>query len=138
MVAYSFQRQFEAPILAGIKRQTIRAHRKRHAEPTERMQLYVGLRTKHCRMIGTGTCVDAKPITIDLAENRIRIGHDFLTEPGDRIIQRPGMLDAFARSDGFEHWAAMRDFWTKNHPGRALWSGVLLRWEDFLPFRRLA
>ncbi|MEJ0016825.1 MAG: ASCH domain-containing protein [Acetobacteraceae bacterium] len=47
MVAYSFKRDFAAPILAGIKRQTIRADRRRHARPGEVLQLYTGMRTKH-------------------------------------------------------------------------------------------
>jgi hypothetical protein len=129
MVAYSFQRQFEAPILAGIKRQTIRAHRKRHAMPAERMHLYVGMRTKHCRMIGTGTCSAVLPITIDLAENSVLIAG--VTHTGWQS------LDKIAMADGFDGWLSMRAFWAVNHPGRQLWSGLLLRWDAFMPFRRL-
>lgn len=33
MVAYSFKKRFEPAIASGRKRQTIRAHRKRHTAP---------------------------------------------------------------------------------------------------------
>jgi hypothetical protein len=46
VVAYSFRQQFRPPILAGTKRQTIRADRKRHARPGEQLQLYTGMRTR--------------------------------------------------------------------------------------------
>jgi hypothetical protein len=48
MVAYSFNPIFVGPILAGTKRQTIRAERKRHARPGEAMQLYTGMMRWWC------------------------------------------------------------------------------------------
>jgi len=56
MVAYSFKAQFREPILAGTKRQTIRADRKRHARLGEALQLYTGMRTRQCKLIGRATC----------------------------------------------------------------------------------
>ena len=53
MVAYSFKSQFEEPIVAREKRQTVRGFRKRHARPGEPIQLYVGMRTRNCRKILT-------------------------------------------------------------------------------------
>ena len=53
MVAYSLKPRFIPPILSGAKRQTIRAiSRRRHAIPGETLQLYTGMRTKQCRLIG--------------------------------------------------------------------------------------
>ncbi len=51
MVAYSFDRRFVPAIVSGAKRQTIRAHRARHARPGETLQLYTGMRTRQCRKI---------------------------------------------------------------------------------------
>lgn len=53
MVAYSFHPRFVDAILGGTKRQTIRMHRRRHARPGEEMQLYAGMRTRHCRLVKT-------------------------------------------------------------------------------------
>lgn len=48
MVAYSFQPIFAPVIVSGEKGQTIRAPRKRHARAGEALQLYSGMRTRHC------------------------------------------------------------------------------------------
>lgn len=124
MVAYSFKRQFVGPILSGIKQQTIRADRKRHAYGGETLQLYTGMRTKHCRAIGTATCVFTVPILLDFPLNRI--------VQGEAIFQGWHALDTFAHKDGFDGWLAMREFWRENHDVQQ-WSGVLIRWSAFQP-----
>ena len=63
--------------VAGTKGGTIRAARKRsyyqkpgahrpagHARVGEELQLYTGMRTKHCRLIARKTCVAVEPITL--------------------------------------------------------------------------
>lgn len=92
MVAYSFKQRFVAPILSGAKQQTIRAHRKRHAWPEEEMQLYTGMRTKHCRLIARVTCLSVAPITIDLPDNSVTLGGE--------TLRGWDKLDALARRDG--------------------------------------
>lgn len=125
MVAYSFKQRFEAPILAGTKRQTIRAERKRHAREREELQLYTGMRTKHCRLIGRANCLEVAKITILFndddgeAEGIILPGMGF-----------PGGLDGFARSDGFSSWAELKQFWRDNHPGVDEFHGVMIMWGD--------
>ena len=125
MVAYSFKGQFAPYILNGLTAQTIRAERKRHAMPGETMQLYTGMRTKHCRLIGTATCFSIQQITIDLLANGITI--DGYTLRGWKD------LDALAMRDGFDGWLSMRAFWHDNHPAMSVFSGVLIRWTDFHP-----
>jgi len=126
MVAYSFKKQFVAPIKALTKGQTIRANRKRHARPGETLQLYTAMRTKHCTLIGTATCFTIQPIRIDIEEAVITV----LT--GKSLITLTGLaaVDAFARRDGFEDWFEMRDFWRVNHK-TAVFCGVLIRWTNF-------
>ena len=51
MVAYGFKPFFEPQIIAGLKPQTVRGDRRRHAHPGDYLQLYVGMRTRHCRKI---------------------------------------------------------------------------------------
>jgi len=128
MVAYSFQKQFAAPILEGTKRQTIRADRHRHARPGEVLQLFTGMRTRHCRRLGTATCQSISPITLNFDARRIV----YRFADGTTTIY-PGGLDDFARHDGFADWPAMRAFWAKTHPPLPAFSGWLVRWSAFHP-----
>lgn len=120
MVAYSFQRRFLGPIRAGTKRQTIRAERKRHARPGEPVQLYVGMRTKHCRLIAAPTCESVWPVRLDFDLATIEHGNGRVFDESD--------LDPFAVSDGFADWEDMRAFWERQHPGVRVFSGLLIRW----------
>lgn len=125
MVAYNFQGRFVAAIRAGNKRQTIRAERagrSRHARPGEIVQLYQGMRTKHCRLIAAPPCEAVWPVQLDLDAGVVILPQAKHVDPAD--------LDAFAWSDGFCDWAAMTMFWRDRHPGVLLFSGVLIRWAE--------
>ncbi len=124
MVAYSFKRRFVEPIRSGSKRQTIRSERKRHARIGETLQLYTAMRTKQCALIGTAKCIGVEPITFDFDWNKIAAGARNLTKPHE--------LEAFAKSDGFENWNALREFWEAEHNAITRWSGVLIRWDRFI------
>lgn len=124
-MAYSFRPQFVAPIQAGTKAQTIRADRKRHAREGEALQLYTGMRTRSCRLIGRAVCAGVQPITIDVRDRPV------IVLP-DRELRPLAGIDDFARLDGFEDWHAMRRFWEKHHPGSPMFSGVLITWRDFV------
>lgn len=127
MVAYSFQAQFRAPILAGTKRQTVRAPRKRHAREGEEMQLYTGMRTSACRLIGKAICYDVSHITI-LFNDQDPEGEGIIT-PGFGFA---GGIEGFAVADGFASWAELKAFWRKHHPGVDEFDGVLISWEKLL------
>lgn len=133
MVAYSFKAQFEKPIAALDKRQTVRGDRKRHARPGEALQLFVGMRTKHCRKILTPDpiCLDARHIAIefDLA------GSNWITSIEiDGIGLDDDEIEAFALADGFEGKGLftarqrMGAFWRLHHGGQSF-EGVVIRWE---------
>ena len=119
MVAYSFKARFAEPIIAGTKGGTIRAawkmfdagavrrdgktflrHPRRdtggHARPGEELQLYTGMRTKHCRLIARKTCVAVQPI-------RLNFAHEVVTL-ADHLLTTPATLDPFALFDGFASW----------------------------------
>ncbi len=125
MVAYSFQPRFVGPIIEGTKAQTIRAvGRRRHAQPGDQLQLYTGMRTRRCRLIGRATCTSLWPISISLAANSIALGDEPVLD-----------LDSFARQDGFAGWRSMRLFWQDTH-GKALaepWHGFVVSWADLVP-----
>ncbi|MBN2631573.1 MAG: hypothetical protein JXR75_13665 [Rhodobacteraceae bacterium] len=122
MVAYSFQKRFAPQIVAGSKRQTIRAPRRRHARPGEALQLYVGMRTTTCcKIIPDPLCAKVEPITILFdAEGKIdEIEIDRL--PIDDV-------DGFAVEDGFESLSAMAGFWVMHHGLMRQFRGVLISW----------
>lgn len=122
MVAYSFQRQFEAPMIARTKIQTLRNDRKRHARVGETLQLYTGMRTRACRLIGLATCERVDAITIDFRSPRIEIGEA-------RRIYTPAGFNAFATADGFPSWDLLETFWRKHHPAITdSWTGVRIQW----------
>lgn len=125
MVSYSFQGRFAGPILAGTKTQTIRADRKRHARPGEELQLYTGMRTKHCRLVGRARCTEVEPVQLELSPSRLVM---YSTRPGAWVMD-PAACDRFAVKDGFNDAADMRAFWAEKHPGADKFAGVLIRWE---------
>lgn len=152
MVAYSFQPRFVEPIQTRSKRQTIRALRARHARPGERLQLYYGMRTRGCyKIVPDPVCIGVDDIRIDLSP---LAHHPHPVDAADLeaaaalvSIEINGMSvatadrDALAIADGFDchvwrgttmivsPWAAMIAFWMSTY-GAAVFTGVLIRWED--------
>lgn len=126
MVAYSFKKQFAAPILDRTKGGTIRLDRKRHARPGEELQLYTGMRTKQCRLITRQTCLDALPIALNFPVDAV------LLSIRRHPLKRFNLLDIFARFDGFPDWAALKAFWREEH-GADLkpFSGNHIRWLEW-------
>lgn len=137
MVAYSFQRQFVTPIQVGLgtqqhirgteyrpKRHTIRADRKRHARPGEELQLYRGMRTKACFLIGKARCTAVNRIDLVFRGRRLGVWID-----GTRTAASAKARDEFAQSDGFDDWGMLAAFWEKNHGDPETWSGVIIHWE---------
>lgn len=119
MPALNFQKRFAAAVESGQKRQTIRAERvdgRLPAKPGDIIALYTGMRTKACRKLAEGECIEVETIRIN------RVG-------GNPIVWvRCENMDAEAqaRADGFENAAAMVGFFEETHglPFR----GLLIRW----------
>jgi hypothetical protein len=141
MVAYSFKRRFVAPIARGLgvaypvefietlddrpKRQTIRAGRDRHVRPGEEIQLYHGMRTKYCFLIGRATCLDVQAISIHFRDRR----SDWVRFAKHGKVDHPRALDRFARLDGFRNWRELRAFWREEHAGVDDFQGALITWQ---------
>jgi hypothetical protein len=135
LVAYSFKKRFVVPIRAGLgldapaiptvrpKRQTIRAiGKRRHARPGEQLQLYQGMRTPDCFLIGRARCTTVPAVTIYLSD------HDFMILIDGSDLMPSGIRD-FAKDDGFEDEHDMLDFWRQNHPGIERFDGICVKWE---------
>jgi hypothetical protein len=136
VVAYSFKRRFVLPIRVGLggddnadhsvipKRQTIRARgRRRHARPGEELQLYCGLRARGAFLIGRARCKEVRDIVLTLdPKGCVAICQRVAVYRGDG-------LDEFARTDGFDSWASLLQFWKEEHGDLAAFVGLLIEWE---------
>jgi hypothetical protein len=163
MVAYSFKRRFVAPILVGLgidaldlarrpkaavavlmsdgprlrpKRQTIREEGlKRHARPGDELQLYCGMRTQGCFLIGRARCTNAQPISIEIESPLIVLG----AKPDRTLLTTRQQLDRFAQSDGFASYEEMALFWYANHHATMNdFRGVIISWEPLAVQARAA
>lgn len=130
MVAYSFQSRFVPLIRAGLKTQTIRADRKRHARPGERLQLFTAMRTRFCeRIVPDPVCTAVLPVAISW--NDTYSGENLLHAPRIARIE-VGMipvrdLDSFVTLDGFSGIDDMTAFWLAHHGARPF-EGVVIEW----------
>lgn len=139
MSAYSFRKRFIVPISLGLgvpyaldhivnpiaapKRQTIRSLGKRsHARLGGLVQLYFGMRTKQCFLIGEARCTEVANVIIWVDEKTIAI------ERSKAMLSRPEM-EVFAQADGFADAADMAKFWRIEHSGVEKFEGLLIRWE---------
>ncbi len=140
MPAYSFKERFCSMVLDGSKPHTIRAARKgrsRHARIGEKVFLYFGMRTKHCRKLGEGTCHKTLPILI--TEKYIRIYSedkssymDLVGITADRLAWKDGFRPeghlTFHCSGAFD---LMTRYWKLN--GGLPFEGFIIYWKDFIP-----
>ena len=115
------------------KRQTIRAiGKRRHALEGDELQLYYGMRTRQCKLIGRARCLSTQGVYLKWSEWPSFATFDMIElEPG--VWRRSGDLreihnmEKFAAEDGFDSLADMRAFWEKEHGGQTF-EGVLIKW----------
>lgn len=127
MVAYSFQRQFVRPIEDDVKLSTIRAlSKRRHAREGDEVQLYCGMRTKTCFLIGRRVCAGAGVVALDFGlPERVLIS---CGGPINGVIDGMRNLNAFAKRDGFSSWRSLRDFFQATHKVESYFVGVIILW----------
>ena len=92
MPAYNFQKQFVPMIEDGSKRNTIRRRRKHPTQAGQTLRLYMGMRTKGCRLIRDVVCVRIEPVVIYPALGRVVLDGKMLSL--DETLR-------FALRDGF-------------------------------------
>ncbi|WP_020185922.1 hypothetical protein [Methylopila sp. 73B] len=139
MVAYSFKAGFVPKIQTFEKLQTIRLPRKRHARPGEPVQLYQGMRTRHCEKIITDpVCVGVDEVRIDLRLLDGRAPYAVPDFSGFVVVNGipvpDAEADAYATSDGFgpigktaRPIVRMTRWWMLHH-GVVVFDGVAIRW----------
>ncbi|MBW8447294.1 MAG: hypothetical protein K0M49_16860 [Arenimonas sp.] len=141
MVAYGFKKFFAPQIEDGSKAHTIRGHRRRHAHVGEPVQLFTGMRTRHCvKIIADPICVAVLPIVI-MSSDLLSAGIAYIEIDG-RPLHRDE-IEPFAISDGFDPARlvglapasligetareTMGRFWRSENPG-SRFEGVIIRW----------
>lgn len=132
MVAYSFNRRFHEAVETGAKAQTVRANRKRHARVGEPVQLYAGMRTKHCRKL-----VDPDPVCtgVDLVQIEIvpNLSDRLANVAINGCVLSDIEIENFALADGFKATVLttarqqMGRYWSLAH-GEGSFEGVIIRW----------
>jgi hypothetical protein len=122
----SFQKRFQAKILAKEKRHTIRAKRKgkRQIRVGDRLDCYVGLRQKGAYLLGRWPCVRIQDVRIwrEHPMSRAKVSID-----GERLSINE--REQLARSDGFPNFAVMMNFWR----GRLPFHGDMIHWDPDRP-----
>lgn len=118
--------QLNAAFLAPAsepKTHTIRAPRRgrsRHARVGEQLTLYCRQRHPAGFLIGRAVCDSVKSIQLDFTSETVKID-DNAPFCGYRD------LDHFARTDSFDDWAAMREFWRETHAA-TVFVGFIIKW----------
>ncbi|HLZ92945.1 MAG TPA: hypothetical protein VKQ28_14625 [Candidatus Acidoferrum sp.] len=118
MGLYNEDPRFVPMIRDGRKRFTIRARRKVEDRPGDIMHLYTGLRTRGAMLIFRAPCVKVEDIEVSM------IGTAFVVRVND-VVLGANEEELLARSDGFDDFAEMIDWWAPNIP----FEGKINHWD---------
>ncbi len=118
MPSLNFMERFAGMVERGEKLQTIRRVRKRPIKVGDTLQLYTGQRSKACRKLGEGRCVQVREIRLTAIGFSDRIEGEILS-PQQRL--------RLANRDGFSTAAEFLAFFA-DHYGLPF-EGVLIEWE---------
>jgi hypothetical protein len=129
MVALNFKAEFVDLIDGGEKLRTIRQVRKSgNPERGKPLQLFTGLRTKHCEKIRDAICTRVRPVEIDhmgvkLDGRSLYAGDAPAYQGGPDAESYDG---DFARADGFDSFGDMVEFFRKQYG--LPFKGQLIEW----------
>lgn len=105
MPAYNFRFEFVEKIKDGSKYTTIRRRRKHATKPGEMLSLYVGQRTKACRLVAKAPCVKVTPVVIYPFEMLLKsCGHVLPIQKTMKIAQVDGFEDLSSFFRFFERY----------------------------------
>ena len=127
MSALNYKAQFSEDVENGVKRQTIRALRKRPIRVGERLHHFTGMRTKQCRRLRAeqeDICLRAADVVMKITRRK---GFDIWI---DGVLMPDGGLTPFAAQDGFLCAGDFIAFFIRNH-GLAIghpFRGQLITW----------
>jgi hypothetical protein len=125
MVALNFQTRFAEDVEYGKKRQTIR--KTARCKPGTLLQLYTGMRTKNCRLLGKAICTRVTPVEICatgmfLNGKRLYAGHAYRGDIENYDSD-------FAQKDGFGDFMEMAE-WFHNRYGELPFEGFVIEWDE--------
>ena len=126
MALLGFKKEFSKLVESGVKRQTIRAERKRPVKVGDPLILAEGVRTKHYREIGRAVCESTFGIRM------IRSSGAFKWFIAERAVNfdDPFLID-IANRDGFDSVFAMSKWFADEHlskKGNDAFIGQVIRW----------
>jgi hypothetical protein len=126
VAAYNFRERYAPLIESGVKLCTIRKRRKNGwlPMPNDRLRLYVGMRTRNCRLIREVTVRDIVPVTI-ITQQVPEGGWKADVILATHRLTSPELL-AFAKSDGFKDIADFAEFFNRTHGDHL--NAYLVRW----------
>ena len=139
MGAYSFKPRFVPRILADDKLQTIRARRRDNRRPKvgELLSLYVGQRTKQCRLLKRRQCIRVQDIELRFTR-RGAVTFLFISIDHGPTL-KSDELEVLARADGFKDGAEFGEYWLEDFRTRyrkagfkrlGAFRGHLIEWES--------
>lgn len=129
MPALNFQKQFADDVEQGVKRQTVRAHRKDgrpHCRVGDTLKLYTGMRTKACRLLGEAEVIRIAPVCI--RDIGMTLDGRWLPTSLASRDQIDPTDNEFAEADGFSSFVEMAD-WFQNAHGLPF-EGVVIYWDE--------
>jgi len=128
VVALNFIKQFADDVESGKRTQTIRKHGKRAAAAVGSIiKLYTGMRTKQCRLLGSGRVLRCQPIIIRPWVDEVLL-HDWESDLWV-IFDSDKSLSTFASKDGFESTRAFFEYFETVADDDKSFRGNLIEWE---------
>jgi len=118
MPALNFKVQFAPAVESGEKTQTIRKVSKRPIRAGDTLYLKAGMRTKHCRSLGTATYTTVTPIKI----------YPVMVQLGEQVLMRSSAQTIkLAKLDGFEDFDSFASFFQRQYG--LPFTGVVIAWK---------
>lgn len=126
MPALNFHKQFAGDVAIGKKRQTIRATGKRAWKIGDTLHFFTGMRTAHCKRLGSATLLSVQQIHIDCVKRDVSIETAMHSSGRCRLPLFNDEILELAQADGFSALDEFFEFFQERH-GRHM-NGYLLKW----------
>jgi hypothetical protein len=131
MVAYNFIKEFADDVESGKKLCTIRkVGKRRHARVGEQIQLYTGMQTNACRLLGLGLCDNVTPIHILPSWGEIHLQAP--TKIHWLVFDSDESLNKLAQRDGFPSLKEFFDYFEPQVDDKGVFEGLLIGWEPLV------
>lgn len=123
MPLYSYTPELAPLVKSGAKRQTIRTKRKIRPRVGQLAHNYAGGYSTKRQHLGSPVITEVYDILI--GGNGVIMNYD--NDVGEYPLTTDYELNSFASDDGFEDWAAMREWFNRN--GGLPFEGDIIKWQ---------